>query len=183
MDSLIEDLLAYSRLSRTQISTTPVDLSQAVADVMDEIKEKDSSANIEITQPLAHVQAHPQILSLVLGNLISNAVKFVKPGTQANVRIYSEISPHTVRLWIEDRGIGIAPEHQERIFQPFERLHGIESYPGTGIGLAIARKGIERMGGQLGVESTPGQGSRFWFELPKAERRSRPDDTQHRIAG
>jgi PAS domain S-box-containing protein len=183
MDALIEDLLTYSRLSRTQLSAAPVDLSQTVADVVNEIKDKDRSANIEITAPLGHVQAHPQILSLVLVNLISNAVKFVKPGTHANVRIYSEISPHIVRLWVEDQGIGIAPEHQHRIFQPFERLHGIESYPGTGIGLAIVRKGIERMGGRLGVESTPGQGSRFWFELPKAERRSRPDDTQHRIAG
>ncbi|NJL70056.1 MAG: sensor histidine kinase [Microcoleus sp. SM1_3_4] len=73
----------------------------------------------------------------------------------------------TIRLWVEDNGIGIAPEHQKRIFRVFERLHGIESYPGTGIGLAIVCKGVERMGGRVGVESQLGQGSRFWIELRK----------------
>jgi signal transduction histidine kinase len=72
-----------------------------------------------------------------------------------------------VRLWVEDNGIGIAPEHRQRIFKVFERLHGEESYPGTGIGLAIVKKGVERMGGRVGVESDPGHGSRFWIELPE----------------
>jgi signal transduction histidine kinase len=72
-----------------------------------------------------------------------------------------------VRLWIEDNGIGIAVEHQERIFRVFERLHGVETYSGTGIGLAIVRKGVERLGGRFGVESQVDQGSRFWIELPK----------------
>jgi signal transduction histidine kinase len=68
---------------------------------------------------------------------------------------------------VEDNGIGIAPEHQKQIFRVFTRLHG-EDYPGTGIGLAIVQKGVERMGGRVGLESTPGLGSRFWFELQKA---------------
>jgi signal transduction histidine kinase len=80
--------------------------------------------------------------------------------------------PQTVRIWIEDNGIGIDPKYQERIFQVFERLHGVETYPGTGIGLAIARKGVERMGGRVGVESQLGQGSRFWIELGKATPRA-----------
>jgi signal transduction histidine kinase len=76
-------------------------------------------------------------------------------------------SSSPIRLWIEDNGIGIAPEHQQRIFNVFERLHTQESYPGSGIGLAIVRKGVERMGGQVGVESIEGQGSRFWIQLQK----------------
>lgn len=81
---------------------------------------------------------------------------------------HSQMNLNRVVLWIEDNGIGIASEHQERIFRVFERLHGIESYPGTGIGLAIVRKGLERMGGQVGVNSQLGQGSRFWVALPSA---------------
>jgi signal transduction histidine kinase len=69
---------------------------------------------------------------------------------------------------VEDNGLGIPAEHQERIFRPFERLHSGDHYPGTGIGLAIVRRSLERLGGRLGVESVPGQGSRFWFELPAA---------------
>jgi signal transduction histidine kinase len=75
-----------------------------------------------------------------------------------------------VRLWVEDNGIGIAPEHHERIFRVFERLHRSPDYPGTGIGLAIVRKAMERMGGRAGVESQLGRGSRFWIELPRADR-------------
>jgi signal transduction histidine kinase len=72
-----------------------------------------------------------------------------------------------VRVWVEDNGIGIRPEYREKVFRVFERLHGQKAYPGTGIGLAIVKKGVERLGGRVGVESEPGRGSRFWFELPK----------------
>ena len=75
-----------------------------------------------------------------------------------------------IRVWVEDNGPGIAPDHQGQIFRLFTRLDG-EKYAGTGIGLAIVQKGVERMGGRAGVESIPGQGSRFWFEFKKAERR------------
>jgi signal transduction histidine kinase len=81
------------------------------------------------------------------------------------VRIWTEEDSLRVRLFVADNGIGIATDKHERIFQIFERLHGIETYPGTGIGLAIVRKGMERLGGRAGVESTPGRGSTFWIEL------------------
>jgi signal transduction histidine kinase len=84
------------------------------------------------------------------------------------VRIWCESQEKTVRLWISDNGIGIAPVYHRRVFQPFERLHSPGTYSGTGIGLAIVAKGIERMGGHVGLESEPGKGSRFWIELEKA---------------
>ena len=103
----------------------------------------------------------------MLANLVGNSLKYVEKEIRPRVRIWAEEYPDSVRLWIQDNGIGIASEHQERIFHVFERLHGPEHYPGTGIGLAIVRKGAERMGGQVGVQSQPGQGSRFWVQLPK----------------
>lgn len=116
--------------------------------------------------------AHRSTLLQVIINLIGNAIKFVAPNTQPEIDIFVEEaqqnSQRWIRLWIVDNGIGIAPEHQERVFRVFERLHGAESYPGTGIGLAIVRKGLERMGGQVGVESQLGHGSRFWIALPSA---------------
>ncbi|NEQ22108.1 MAG: sensor histidine kinase [Microcoleus sp. SIO2G3] len=91
-------------------------------------------------------------------------MKFVE-NAQPQVQIWAKIHDDWVQLWIADNGIGIEPEHQQRIFHVFERLHGIETYPGTGIGLAIVQKGIERMGGQVGIESELGKGSRFWIKL------------------
>ncbi|MDB6025242.1 MAG: two-component hybrid sensor and regulator, partial [Verrucomicrobiales bacterium] len=83
-----------------------------------------------------------------------------------HVHIYAEHYHKNVRLCVEDNGIGVPAEHRERIFRPFERLQS-KAYPGTGIGLAIVQRGIAKMGGQVGIESAPNQGSRFWFELPE----------------
>ena len=107
------------------------------------------------------------MLGQVVGNLVSNAIKFVPNERQPRVQIRAEDTGDSVRLWVEDNGIGIAPEHRERIFRIFERLHGMETYPGTGIGLALVQKGVDRLGGRVGVESVEGAGSRFWIELKK----------------
>jgi signal transduction histidine kinase len=105
----------------------------------------------------------------VVFHLLGNALKFVGPGVRPQIEIYGEERERTTRLWVSDNGIGIAPEHHAKIFRLFDRLHGTSSgYPGTGVGLAIVAKAMERLGGQAGVESALGQGSRFWVELPKA---------------
>ncbi|MEP0911698.1 CHASE3 domain-containing protein [Leptolyngbya sp. GB1-A1] len=174
MSGLITDLLAYSRLSRSQINLQEVNLKEAINDAIKqlavEIQEK--QAEIILPEELPSVAAHRSTLVQVMANLFSNAMKFVEPGTVPQIHTYFREEQHEhqrwVKLFIEDNGIGIAPEHQERIFHVFERLHGAESYPGTGIGLAIVRKGLERMDGKVGVESALGQGSRFWIALPKA---------------
>ena len=112
---------------------------------------------------------HRATLGQVVGNLVSNAIKFIPKGVAPQVRIRAEDQGEFVRLWVEDNGIGIAPEHQQRIFRIFERLHGVETYPGTGIGLAIVQKGVDRLGGRVGLESAEGAGSKFWIELKKAQ--------------
>jgi len=113
-----------------------------------------------------HVKGHRATLVQVVMNLVSNATKFVAPDVTPCVRVRAESRDGCVRLWVEDNGIGIAPEHHERIFRVFERLDPATNYPGTGIGLAIVCKAMERMGGRVGVESELGRGSRFWIELP-----------------
>jgi PAS domain S-box-containing protein len=167
MDALIVDLLSYSRLSRTDLDLRDLDLSQVVRDVLGEMTSeiRARSADILVEEPLGTVMAHELTLKLAINNLVSNAIKFVPHGVHPIVRIRSEKNAPWVRLWVEDNGIGIPEEQSERIFGVFERLVRAEEYPGTGIGLAIVRKGAERMGGRVGVTSSPGQGSRFWIEL------------------
>ncbi|NQE36982.1 sensor histidine kinase [Microcoleus asticus] len=206
LEELIQDLLAYSRLSRTDLSLQVLELESAVAEAiaMVQADAKSTGAQISVRSPLPAVIAHRVTLVQVIANLLTNSIKFVE-GASPRVLIWAEeielpqegetnsgtagelergrvgqwehsqllitsreLPFHIIRLWVEDNGIGIAPEHQKRIFRVFERLHGIESYPGTGIGLAIVKKGSARMGGQVGVESQLGQGSRFWINLRKA---------------
>ena len=175
MDLLIQDLLSYSRLSRKDLRLEPVNLSAALRDALEQLQGaiRESRAVIEIAAPLPVVLGQFQVLTQVLGNLVSNAIKFVPRGLPPRVQIRAERQGSgaikTVRLTIEDNGIGIEPKHRAQIFQVFHRLHGVDSYPGTGIGLAIVRKGIERLGGVYGVESAPERGSRFWIELPEAK--------------
>ena len=170
MDRLILDLLAYGRLSHLPLACVRVDLQAQIRGVLarmcDEISK--SNAQINVQQPLIPVCANPQLLEDILLNLLSNALKFVAPGVCPQVMISSETLEGKVRLWIQDNGVGIAPEHHQRIFKLFERLHGPEAYPGTGVGLAIVAKAAERMEGKAGVESNQGLGSRFWLELPPA---------------
>ena len=169
MDTLIQDLLAYSRLSRTDLALKSIDLSAVLADVKHQLESDLQDKNVELNVPeeLPAVLGHRAMLGQVVGNLVSNAIKFVPNERQPRVQIRAEDTGDSVRLWVEDNGIGIAPEHRERIFRIFERLHGMETYPGTGIGLALVQKGVDRLGGRVGVESVEGAGSRFWIELKK----------------
>lgn len=190
MDNLIQDLLTLSALSREHLALSAVDLDGLVRVLIQERPELNSpAAEIEVTGQLLSVRGHEATLTQCLTNLLGNAVKFVAPGMVPRIRIWTEEFPAPfaampagtqglfapagksvplVRLWIEDHGIGIPAESLQRIFEIFQRLHRPEEYEGTGIGLAIVRKSIERMGGRVGVESELGQGSRFWLELPQA---------------
>jgi signal transduction histidine kinase len=170
MDTLLHDLLDYSRLTRTELEPTPVTLEALLNEILassaKDLEEK--KAKVELKRPLLPVCAHLPTLRQILSNLVSNAIKFVEEGKAPHVWISTELHDSTVRIWIVDNGIGISEEHHQRIFNLFERLHTSQDYPGTGVGLALVRKGIERMGGRFGVDSSPGDGSRFWIELPAA---------------
>jgi PAS domain S-box-containing protein len=170
MEALIEDLLEYSRLSREDIRVRPIFLRIPVDEALSQVASQieDKGARVQVDKRLPRVLAHRATLARILANLISNGVKFVPEEKVPEVHVYTEPTDGKVRLYVVDNGIGIKPEHQDRIFRVFERLHGVEKYSGTGVGLAIVRKGIERMGGKAGVESQLGAGSRFWIELPAA---------------
>jgi PAS domain S-box-containing protein len=171
MNRLVQDLLNYSRLSRTELALDTVDLDAVLAAALKELSAKERSSVSIANHRRARVLAHEPTLVQVLGNLISNALKFHVPEQppQVTINIGTGTRQKTVKVSVTDRGIGIAPEHQERIFQVFERLHGIEDFPGTGIGLAIVKRGTERMEGRYGLESSLGKGSTFWIELREAE--------------
>ncbi|MEO6181811.1 MAG: PAS domain S-box protein, partial [Verrucomicrobiota bacterium] len=168
MDKLIMDLLAFGRTSRAEMELASVQVQKAWDNALfqcgTEIER--TKAKIEAIPPLPTVHAHEATLSQALANLLSNALKFVSPGVAPHIRFWAEENGDAVRLWIQDNGLGIPKEQHERVFRVFERLQSAR-YPGTGIGLSIVRKGVERMNGKMGLESEPGQGSRFWIELPK----------------
>jgi PAS domain S-box-containing protein len=167
MDLLIQDLLHYSRLSRSQIQLEPVDPRSIVQSVLASLDREieNRGAQVTVEEPLPPLLGDRILLVQILTNLMSNALKFVAPGVRPVVRIRAERRGGSVRLWVADNGIGIALDHQERIFKIFERLNSAADYPGTGIGLALVRKAADRMGGSVGVESEFGRGSRFWIEL------------------
>jgi signal transduction histidine kinase len=169
MDDLIHDLLEYSRVSRADADLSPVEVRDALNEARETLSEEitRTGAQLEIAPEFPRVIANKLLLTQIATNLIANGLKFVAPGTAPRVAVYSR-SDGQVRLVFQDNGIGIAAEHQQRIFQMFERLHPASEYPGTGLGLAIVQKAVSRMNGRLGLESEPGKGSCFWVELPRA---------------
>jgi len=170
LDRLLQDVLAITRLSRQQVTLEAVDVQQLIDQIIFERPDfQPPYAEITVNRPLLAMRAHEASLTQCITNLVNNAVKFVGPGVKPQVRIRSELLGEKVRLWIEDNGIGIEADAQSKLFQMFNRLHNEQQYEGTGVGLAIVRKAVDRMGGAVGVESQPGKGSRFWVELEAAD--------------
>lgn len=169
MEKLTHDVLTYSRLARAEVVLGPVDLNAVLRDLIGQYAELQSTAaEVRIEEPLARVRGHELSLGQCLGNLLTNAAKFVAPGVRPLIRVYTAESAGNVRICVADNGIGIKPEHQRNLFQMFERVPTMARYDGTGIGLAIVRKAAEKMGGRCGIESDGATGSTFWIELPRA---------------
>lgn len=180
LDALIRDALNYSKALRTELPLHPVDLGPLLRGMLDSYPDlQPPAAQIAIEFDSLLVNGNEAALTQCFSNLLGNAVKFVAPGVKPNIRVSAEErtaadgSPR-VRVSVHDNGIGIPVEAQQTIFGMFHRLHGPNEYPGTGIGLALVRKVVQRMGGSVGVHSTPGVGSVFWIELQPSSRHANP---------
>ena len=169
MDNLTQDVLAYTRVSRCEMEITSVDLDSLVMEVVEQYPALvNSGGTICLQRPLGCVKGHVPSLIQCFSNLLGNAVKFVPPGRTPRVEVRAALHGSRRRVSVKDNGTGIDPADHARIFRMFERAAG-KSVPGTGIGLAIVKKAVERMGGSIGVDSTPGDGAEFWIELENAE--------------
>ncbi len=176
MDQLITDALQYSRVVRDQFPLQPIEPAAAIRGIVESYPQfQPPHARITVQPEMPRVLANPAAFTQVFSNLLGNAVKFVTPGQVPEINVTAEIRPSClnsqpstdcVRLSVADNGIGIPREYHEKVWQMFQRLS--KKYEGTGIGLALVRKVVERMAGRVGLESAPDQGSRFWIELQKA---------------
>jgi light-regulated signal transduction histidine kinase (bacteriophytochrome) len=170
MRTLVKDLLTLSRTGTSEMKVRRVSLEACVDRVLEALDLRIAETRAVITRDsLPDVQGDPTLLDELYQNLLSNALKFVAPGARPHVHFSAAPGPAgTWVVGVRDEGIGIDPERQQEIFRPFRRLHANEKYPGTGIGLAIARKAVDRHGGRLWVESAKGAGSHFRFTLAAA---------------
>jgi light-regulated signal transduction histidine kinase (bacteriophytochrome) len=167
MWALIESLVEYSRIGRKGLRLEVVDLDQLLQVCVEEMRSEITghNATVEIQPGLGKAQADPSLLKIAVHNLISNGIKYVQPGVPPCLEIWTERSGATASLMFRDNGIGLTDEEQHRIFAPFVRLHGVEDYPGLGLGLSATKRVVEILGGQIGVQSKPAAGSTFWIEL------------------
>lgn len=174
MDALITDLLAYSRVGR-RVADGPVDTGRMIdlslLDLQADIDE--TQALIEVPESLPVIEGDAGELTRLFQNLIGNALKYRKPEHAPHVSVACDDRGAFWQFSIADNGIGIPPEHRERAFGIFQRLHGRHEYEGTGIGLAICRKIVERQGGEIWVEDSPGGGATFRFTWPKMRRKTK----------
>jgi len=176
MQTMIDDLLTYSRVTTRVRSFQQVDLNEVIEDLksvelatlLDE-----TGGCIHIPEPLLSVWGDSSQMHQLLQNLVGNGLKFQREKIPPEITVQThQTGDNMVRVEVQDNGIGIAEEYHEQVFTMFKRLHSRERYKGTGIGLAVCKKIVERHTGDIGIKSTPGEGSTFWFTLPR-EGRSR----------
>ena len=167
LSSLITDLLAFSRVQTRREPFHRVDLGQIVNEVLDDLEEgiRDAGAKIEIG-PLPQIDADGTQMRQLFQNLIGNGIKYRRENVPAHINVQSRIEGWEVVLEVQDNGIGFDEKYLSRIFIPFQRLHGRGEYSGTGMGLAICRRIVERHGGTITARSTPGEGSTFIVRMP-----------------
>ena len=169
MGTLIDDLLAYSRVERRELELTPLNPGGIVEALLSEFDGDIKAKNVIVTVNLdcEAVRADREALAMAMRNLIGNALKFSHAAGQPRVEIGSGERAGYHQLWVRDNGIGFDMKYHDQIFTIFKRLERGEKYPGTGVGLAIVKKAMERIGGKVWAESEPGRGAVFYLEIPK----------------
>ena len=171
LDKLIQDALSYTKAVLQELPLEPVDLSKLLQGIVETYPNLHADkADIIFEGHLPMVRGNESLLTQCFSNLLGNAVKFVAPDTRPSIRIWADISDGFARICVQDNGVGIPKYAQQRLFGMFQKLDA--EYEGTGIGLAIVRKVVERMGGKVGVDSEVGKGSCFWVELPLAPKQA-----------
>jgi PAS domain S-box-containing protein len=172
LDRLIQDLLSYTRIARSDAPLADLDLDMITREIVENYPNlRPPAAEVNIEGRLPRVLGQESALTQVIANLLGNAAKFVPPGTVPHIDVRAENHDGHVRLCIEDNGIGVKPEDSERIFSMFVRANDGARYGGTGVGLAIVKKAVETMHGEVGVEPRPNGGSRFWVDLARADQK------------
>jgi signal transduction histidine kinase len=171
MRDLIDDLLEYSRLERREFKSDYFELGPLITTIVEQKKRELTERAIDFVVNVngGRVIADPNGLTQSLRNYLDNAVKFTGHVSDPRIEIGAAESGRNFVVWVRDNGVGFDMKHHDRIFNIFQRLNPSEEYPGTGIGLAIVRKAMERMGGRAWAESQPGEGATFYIELPKVE--------------
>ena len=166
MQRLIQDLLTLSRVGRSAMNREMTSVDECVNSVLDSLAVRIKETDALITRDnLPEIWADPMMIAQLYQNLIANALKFVSDGERPIIHLSVESDNHTEILGVKDNGIGIRAKYLDQIFVPFKRLHGNTEYEGSGIGLSICRKTVERHGGKLWVESEEGRGSHFKFTV------------------
>jgi signal transduction histidine kinase len=172
MSQLIDDLLEYSRLERREFKADQVELGPLIKTVVDQKKREATETGIDFIVNVngGSIVADPNGLTQSLRNYLDNAVKFTRKVSHPRIEVGSKELTEKFLVWVRDNGVGFDMKYHDRIFDIFQRLNPSEQYPGTGVGLAIVRKAMERMGGKAWAQSKPGQGATFYLEIPKQTR-------------
>ena len=171
MSQLIDDLLSYSRLERSELKKVPIPLKSFVETLMGSYKVEleDKGFAVQVEVPDVEVLADSTGLSIVLRNYLENAIKFTTGNPAPSITIGFEDRPTSWVIWVKDNGVGFDMKYHDRIFDIFQRLHRAEEFPGTGIGLAMVAKALQRMGGRAWADSTLNEGAQFFMEIFKPQ--------------
>jgi two-component system sensor histidine kinase/response regulator len=168
MRKMIQDILTFARVGREEIEVETVNCAEIAREVLAEFESIIAEKDARVTcGDLPALDTSPTLMRVLFQNLIGNALKFQNGHNPPEIQIQAERRQSLWRFSVRDNGIGIDPAFQDKMFTIFQRFHRKEHYPGTGIGLCTCRKFIQLCGGDIGFESTPGQGTNFFFSLPQ----------------